>query len=73
MAEYAVTFGQQYRNDPHPRVKYAHPDGWLTIKASDEVEAREKAFAHLGINWAFLYPMEEFKKDYFPLGELHVI
>lgn len=71
--EYAVTFGQQYKDMPHPKVKYAHPDGWLIVEAKDYPEAREKAFNELGLAWAFIYPMTEFDKDLFPLGELHRI
>lgn len=75
MNTYCVTFGQQYRQGPHPKVRYAHPDGWLTIEAESEGEARDKAFSELGQYWSFLYEEGKFEesKHYFPLGELHRI
>ena len=73
MKEYYVTFGQQYRTKPHPLVKYAHPDGWLTVIARDMTTAREKAFAELGPDWSFIYETEKFDGGYFPMGELHRI
>lgn len=73
MKEYFVTFGQQYRHEPHPKAKYAHPDGWLTIVAETMKEAREKAFAELGDKWGFIYEHDDFQRHYFPEGELHRI
>lgn len=74
MSQYFVTFGQQYRTEPHPKVKYAHPDGWLTIEAPTMAEAREKAFVELGSHWGFIYENnKDFARHYFPLGELHRI
>lgn len=71
--EYFVTFGQQYRTNPHPMVKYADPDGWLTIEAESGVHAREKAFKELGNAWAMMYLKKDFHPEYFPKGELHRI
>lgn len=73
--KYYVTFGQQYRKEPHPKVKYADPDGYVLINAENYNEARQKAFKHLGVHWAFIYSEEEFKKSkhWFPLGVLHEI
>lgn len=71
--EYMVTFGQQYRREPHPKVKYAHPDGWLVIEAPTMAEARDKAFSELGSYWGFIYNKHQFDASYFPLGELHRI
>lgn len=73
MKEFAVTFGQKYREEVHPKVKYAHPDGYLVVEAAQMNEARQKAFNELGQSWAFIYPIDELNKDYFPLGELHRI
>ncbi len=70
---YCVTFGTQYKSEPHPKVKYADPDGWLAIEATGMAEARQKAFDHLGTAWAFIYPEAALDKSYFPLGELHRI
>lgn len=73
MSEYMVTFGQQYRSNPHPMVDYADPDGWLTVEAENAVEAREKTFKELGSSWAFMYLKKDFHHEYFPKGELHRI
>lgn len=73
MNNYYVTFGQQYRREPHPKVEYAHPDGWLLIEAEDIKTAREKAFNELGDAWAFIYVEGGWDRSYFPLGELHRI
>lgn len=73
MKTYCVTFGQQYKNEPHPKVRYAHPDGWLAIEAENMNEARKKAFDHLGPAWSFIYLEDQLDKSYFPAGELHRI
>ena len=70
---YYVTFGQKYSTEPHPKVRYAHPDGWLRIEADDEDQAREIVFLELGDHWAFIYSEDNFKKNYFPRGELKTI
>jgi hypothetical protein len=51
--------------------KYPHPDGYLTIEAKDETEARTMAFNELGQYWSNLYPEASFDKSYYPKGELH--
>ena len=71
--EFRVTFGQQYRNEPHPRMAVAHPDGWVTIVASSEGLARDLAYHLLGTHWAFIYgPDDEGKPTLrkYPLGEV---
>lgn len=75
MNEYFVTFGQKYRNQPHPLQTYPHPDGWLLVKAVDMTEARTKAFQELGPFWSNIYTDQEFKKNQhlYPKGELHRI
>lgn len=71
--KYYVTFGQQYSRNPHPKVTYAHPDGWLTIEADSYAEMREKAFEELGPHFATSYDEQSFEPKWFPLGELHKI
>jgi hypothetical protein len=65
-----VTFGDQYRRDAHPRVSWAHPDGWFEIEvvgiARDEdaaAIAREFAFDTLGCHWAFDYTPLAWEQD----------
>lgn len=70
MSEFYVTFGCQYAHEQHPRLGAAHPDGWLTIEADDEVAARATAIAWLGTAWSFMYD-EKPDLRLFPLGELH--
>ena len=73
MREYRVTFGQQYRRDPHPHLRVAHPDGWLTILAPDEEAARRQAFALLDRAWSMMYDHTEWGTDWdelYPQGEL---
>lgn len=43
-----VTFGTQYAREPHPRLPFAHPDGYLTIEAPDYNTALRTAFALTG-------------------------
>lgn len=73
MKEFIVTFGQQYRNEPHEMVSYANPDGYLVVEALDEEHAREKAFKELGPYWSHCYPNIQEHTIYFPLGEIHRI
>lgn len=81
MAEWFVTFGQRYRTETHPVFADAHPDGWVTIVADSEEQARRVAFGLLGRQWAFLYPSTYTELDQglrpgrkwaelFPRGEL---
>lgn len=55
MAEYRITFGQQYAIDPHPTFPAAHPNGYVTILAESYDEARDIAIRHLGRRFAFQY------------------
>lgn len=73
MAEFIVTFGQKYRNEPHPKVKYADPDGYLLILSPDYKTAREAAFRELGEHFSNMYEKEEKYTRYFPKGALHTI
>jgi hypothetical protein len=78
MAEFRITFGQRYYREYHPafvegRIDFEpDPDGWVTVIAEDEGQAREMAFAQLGRAWAFVYP-EPFGPEWMlfhPDGEL---
>jgi hypothetical protein len=76
MGEYRVTFGQRFRRDPHPRFPAAHPDGYVTIHAADEHDARRLVVANLGGEWAFLYGPNMDPQDgerLYPMGELAVL
>ncbi len=43
-----VTFGVQYAQEPHPRLPFVHPDGYLTVEAPDYHTALVTAFALTG-------------------------
>lgn len=75
MAAFAVTFGQQYKREPHPYFGKAHPDGFVVIVAPDWDTARRMAFDNLGQAWSFMYPYDTPEEQatvdgYQPLGEL---
>lgn len=71
-----VTFGDQYRREPHPYFPGAHPDGYLKVMAQDEVAARLLCFRMMDSKWSMIYPEAEFWEDpedvakWYPLGEL---
>lgn len=48
MSTIFVTFGSQYAREPHPRLPFAHPDGYLTIEAPDYRTARGIAMSMTG-------------------------
>lgn len=71
-----VTFGVQYKHEPHPRSSIEGlGDGYVTIVAADEMKAREMVAEHFGHHWSFIYP--EWDKDrvdeWQPLGQLAII
>lgn len=72
MMTFAVTFGQRYRREPHPRWHRAHPDGWVEVSARDLPQARALAVEHFGIAWAMMYEKDAFiaagSPQYYPLG-----
>lgn len=71
MSEFYVTFGSQYSYQPHPRFAIAHPDGWLTIVARGEEEARALAFDQLGERYSFIYGEDDKPTlGMYPRGEL---
>lgn len=65
-----ITFGVQYPREPHPKVVWAHANGWLEVLAPDENTARAMAFEVLGNAWSFIYTTFDFSVRYFPLGAL---
>jgi len=75
LKEFLVTFGQQYSREPHPKVRYAHPNGWLSIMAYTYEQAREMAFQELGPAWCFIYErgVDQLSESLFPMGQLHQV
>lgn len=68
MTEFYITFGGQYRHEPHPAGDWAHPDGYLVVVAEDYSTARRRVFELLGGRFAFMYE-ERPAAEWFPLGE----
>lgn len=66
------TFGQKWRRQEHPTYKRAHPDGWVTIVASDMGFAIKKAEELFEQNYANIYTQEPSKAMY-PIGEIERI
>lgn len=72
LVEFRVTFGVQYKHDPHP-AGWPHADGWLTVVAPNETVARDEVYAMVGQRWSFIYAPWDARypgKDKYPMGEL---
>lgn len=53
--KFYVTFGQKYRDEPHPHLPLAHPDNWVEVEAWGEMAARAIACENLGKYWSGIY------------------
>lgn len=75
MAEFFLTFGVQYRVEPHPTWPECNPSGWVRITASSYEEARAIAIDRFGLWWSMLTPAANFNPNstFFPAGELMVL
>ena len=77
MAEFRFTFGVKYFYENHP-CEYVHPQGYITIVASNEMEARLWFIRNFGNKFCSVHTPEQMEAiyakedvDYWPLGELH--
>lgn len=78
VANWYLTFGVQYAREPHPfGPKGGNPNGFVTVKAQSEAEARDQVMGLIGTKWSMLYSESEFVEaepegtrtvDYFPDG-----
>lgn len=72
-----VTFGQKYRQEPHPLVKWASPDGWVEFRGNSMSSVFSKINEILGVYYAFSYTEEEWERSgsekYYVRGCLRVI
>lgn len=73
--DFAVTFGVQYKNQPHPILDHPNvADGYVVIEAPDEDTARKIAENLFDDTWSMLYdskfPRYPRDSDFFPLGEI---
>lgn len=48
-------------------------DGWYLVRANSYYEARQLVIKFFGTKWSMLYPDYDFKREYFPDGQLGVI
>lgn len=64
-----VTFGDEFRTEPHPHWVSAHPDGYCTIVADSERQGRAVAYGWFGPQYSTLLESRP-RADVFPLGEL---
>jgi len=70
---YYLTFGQKEREGEHPTFPDAHPDGFITIVATNMESARKKAFDHIGNRFAFIYEESNFDFNLYSYGSLATI
>ena len=73
LKEYRFTFGQKYAHEEHPTFPAAHPDGYVTVIATDESQAWNAVVDLIGAAWAFCYPAPFSRvvwEELYPLGEL---
>lgn len=78
MERFYLTFGVQYRHEPHPHWPGANPDGWVLILAATEEAARDVAVRCFGRQWSTTYDAEHFDENdnqrlYYPRGVLATI
>lgn len=69
MTQIYISFGLKYAREPHPRLSFAHPDGYLAVEAPDYRTALATAFGLTGGAHAFDYA-ERPSDVTFPRGEL---
>lgn len=70
---YHFTFGMKYRHEVHPVVGTVNPDGYVTVMAASEHEARATMFKHYGLAWAFCYVGTPPEARFVPAGQLRVL
>lgn len=73
LQNFYVTFGMMYRYEKHPYWEWAHPDGWLLVKAPDEEAARLLLRQCIGNRYAFIYTEGRLKQEYHPMGRIATI
>ncbi|HSU37138.1 MAG TPA: hypothetical protein VLJ88_15890, partial [Propionibacteriaceae bacterium] len=70
LQQFSLTFGLQYGDEQHPTFPKANPRGWVTVLAPGYEAARTLVHEKIGNNWAFLYPVGEFRATRYPAGEI---
>lgn len=76
-----ITFGYQYSYLEHPKAindVYPHPDGWMTLEATNFGHALLQAKEVFGDTYSNIYTEEQFSPEFYPkgllgeLGEVHI-
>lgn len=72
MNRFTITFGVRYHQELHPvSPLLINPNGYVTVLADTEEEAREIVCSNFGMAWAFLYEENRgVNAEYYPLGNL---
>lgn len=73
MKTFYATFGDKYRNEPHPVIPEAHPDAYITIKALTLDEAYSKMVDKLSPDFALIYASDKFDPTLYPHGSIAAI
>lgn len=74
MTKYILTFGQKYHREPHPTLGDMPnlPDGYFTIEAGTERDAREWLINNIHNQYGFIYAESEYPardlERYHPAG-----
>lgn len=68
--EFMITFRLRHEGVNHPTFPAAHRDGYVTIDAPSEADARCVARRHLGNAWGNILPAHPTTPALYPLGEL---
>lgn len=81
MHDFYFTFGTQYAHEPHPALQpaYCNPNGYVRVRAHDEIDARTWFARNLTHAWAGTYTEADHpgqltygrsSEPVFPAGEL---
>jgi hypothetical protein len=70
LQHFALTFGLRYGDEEHPTFAKANPRGWVTVLAPGYEAARALVHERIGNDWAFLYPVADFRATRYPAGEI---
>ncbi len=72
MKNFYFTFGQRYRDDPHPTYDKANPNGWVRVVADSYENARKFGYELFGEHFATMYDESRWMPEFFPGGEIEV-
>lgn len=73
MPKWYLTFGQQYRREPHLLGMGANPDGYVEVHAPDGLAARSQVVELIGDKWSMLYTEDEFFSEDYAFEEMRTV